>query len=68
MSNTKVKHRTVNLLASSIFITEFDAVIFLRCLVIAVVQHARVCNMVAMFKHNDQTSKSNIDLRIYIIV
>ena len=34
-----------------VYITEFEAVIFLRFLVTT----GRVCSTVAMFKHNDQT-------------
>ena len=34
-----------------VYIIEFEAVLFLRFLVTAGLQHARVCNIVAMFKH-----------------
>ncbi len=39
-----------------VYIIEFEAVIFLQFLVTAGLQHARVCSILAVFKHNAQTS------------
>ena len=53
-----------------VYITVLEAVLFLRFTFTAGLQHARLRSMVSTsaFKHNDQTSKSNIDLLFYSIV